>query len=103
MYAICHTKSDDVKAALNEMKKRGVSYPIVQVGQKLYKQMEKDKSVSNSRVTRIIAKKSRKFFINLSTSMVHKQGCSKQGKKFIEAYLVRPKDTGLPLCSLCMK
>lgn len=99
MYAICHTKSDDVKAALKEMKKQNHRGPIIQVGQKLYKRMEKD----NTCVRQIINNKARKFFINLSTSMVHKQGCSKQGKKFIEAYLVRPKDTGLPLCSLCMK
>lgn len=99
MYAICNTKSDDVKAALKMMKKQNVSYPIIQVGQKLYRQMKDD----NSCVRQIVAGKTRKFFVNMGTGMVHKDGCTKQGKKTVEVYLVRPKDAGLPLCSLCMK
>jgi len=99
MYAICNTKSGDVKAALSAMKKQGTSYPIIQVGQKLYKQMKDD----NSCVRQIVNSKIRKFVINTGTGMVHKDGCTKHGKKTVEAYLVRPKDAGLPLCSLCMK
>jgi len=99
MYTICNTKQDDVKAALREMKKQGISYPIIQVGQKLYKRMKDD----NSCVGQIVGSKARKFLVNMSTGMVHKNGCAKQGKKTVEAYLVRPKDAGLPLCSLCMK
>ena len=99
MYAICHTKSNDVKAALAEMKKRKYTFPLIQIGQKLYKRLE----ANQSEVPQLIENKHRMFSINLCSGRVHKKTCSKQGKKIIDAYLVRPLDAGLPLCGSCMK
>ena len=99
MYTICHTKSDDVKAALAEMKKRSFTCDLFQVGQKLYKRMEKNQDD----VLDLVSDKNRMFTININTGMVHKSTCSRKGKKTISAYLVRPKDAGLPLCQVCMK
>ena len=99
MSAICHTKSDDVKAALAEMRKHNYTFPLFQVGQKLYKHLE----ANPEDTPQLVENKTKMFSINLSTGMIHKRTCSRQGKKVIKAYLVRPRDTGLPLCRSCMK
>jgi len=103
MYAMCHTKSNDVLACIKEMLKQGSKYPIFQVGQKLYEQCDKDRSKAMT----ITRNKKRHFVINMSTKMIHRKGCeiAKRTKKacLIGAYLVRPKDTGLAMCKKCMK
>jgi len=102
MYAMCHTKSDDVVACIKEMLKRGHKYPILQVGQKLYKQCEKD----HSKAMEIAGNKKRHFIINMTTKVVHKKGCSIAQRIspncIVGAYLVRPKDTGLTMCKKCI-
>lgn len=101
MYAMCHTKSDDVVACIKEMKKRGVKYPIFQVGQKLYKQCDKDRSKAMD----IARNKKRHFVINMTTKTIHKEGCTvldRSNKEcLVGAYLVRPKDAGLKMCKSC--
>jgi hypothetical protein len=102
MYAMCHTKSNDVVACIQEMKNRNAKYPILQVGQKLYNQCDKDRS----KAMEIAGNKKRHFVINMSSGMVHRKGCeiAKRTNKecLIGAYLVRPKDTGLKMCKSCM-
>ena len=98
MYTICHTKSDDVKAALAEMKKRDFTCDLFQVGQELYKRME----ANQADIPQLVENKNRMFTINMNTGMVHKSTCSRKGKKTISAYLVRPQNAGLPLCRSCM-
>lgn len=103
MYAMCHTKSDDVMACIKEMKKQGVKYPILQVGQKLYKQCDKD----HGKAMTIAQNKKRHYVINMATGTLHKKGCpsikSAKSKNLVGAYLVRPKDTGLTMCICCLK
>lgn len=102
MYAMCNTKSNDVVACIQEMKTRGVKYPIFQVGQKLYNQCDKDRS----KAMEIARNKKRHFVINMATKVVHRKNCdiAKRTNKesLIGAYLVRPKDTGLKICKSCM-
>ena len=102
MYAICHTKSNDVLAAVKEIVKRGYNFPVFQVGQKLYERLNKDQS----RVTPYINSKKRLFIINKKTLSLHKVGCVHAGRSkkegIVGAYLVRPKDTGLKSCKTCM-
>ena len=101
MYAMCHTKSNDVLACIKEMRNKGVKFPVFQVGQKLYKECDKD----HSKAMEIAKNKKRHFVINMTTKTVHKKGCDvlKRVKKecLIGAYLVRPKDTGLKMCKTC--
>lgn len=103
MYAMCHTKSDDVMACIKEMKKHGFTYPILQVGQKLYKQCDKDRG----KAMEIARNKKRQYVINMGTGTLHKEGCSAiktvKRENLITAYLVRPKDTGLVKCACCLK
>ena len=103
MYAMCHTKSDDVVACLKEMKKQGVRYPILQVGQKLYKQCDKDRS----KAMEIARNRKRQYVINIASGTLHKKGCPsvKRAKEenLVEAYLVRPKDVKLVKCVCCLK
>lgn len=101
MYAICNTKNGDVKDCVKTMKKLGVKRPIIQVGQKLYTTAERDLRTASKLVT----DKNRRFAINMTTGMVHKEGCTtvKRIKKecLVGAYLIRPKKTGLKLCKHC--
>jgi len=101
MYAMCHTKSNDVLACIKEMKKRDVKYPILQVGQKLYKQCDKDRN----KAATVAQNKKRHYVINMTTKTIHKEGCDvlKRAKKecLVGAYLVRPKDAGLKMCKSC--
>lgn len=103
MYAMCHTKSNDVVACIKEMKKQGVNHPILQVGQKLYKQCDKDRS----KAMEVARNKKRHYVINMASGTLHKKGCPsvKRAKKenLVEAYLVRPKDTKLIMCVCCLK
>jgi len=102
MYAMCHTKSDDVLACIHEMRKRNIKYPIFQVGQKLYKRCEKDRG----KASEIAGNKKRHYAINMTTRMIHRENCEiiKRSNPdcIIGAYLVRPKDTGLKMCKHCM-
>lgn len=103
MYAMCHTKSDDVVACIKEMKKRGVKYPILQVGQKLYKQCKKN----HNKAMEIARNKKRQYVINMATGTLHKDVCPSirraNKKNLVGAYLVRPKDAGLIICVYCLK
>lgn len=103
MYAMCHTKSDDVVACIEKMKKRGVVYPIFQVGQKLYKRCDKDRR----KAMEIARNKKRRYVIDMASGTLHKKGCSDiksvKSENLIDAYLVRPKDTGLVKCVCCLK
>lgn len=102
MYAMCHTKSNDVLACIKEMKNRNVKCPILQVGQTLYKKADKDRGLA----LQIAGNKKRRYVINMTTKTLHKEDCDvlKNANKgcLIGAYLVRPKDTGLKTCKLCM-
>lgn len=102
MYAICHTKSSDVLAAVKEMVKKGHNFPICQVGQKLYRRLE----ANQRRVVPYVTSKKRLFVINKKTLALHKEGCVHAARSnkacIIGAYLVRPKDTGLTTCKTCM-
>ena len=103
MYAMCNTKSDDVKACIKEMKKLGVRRVIFQVGQKLYKQCEKN----HSKAMEITRGKKRRYAINTASLVLHKKGCPSvkhiKRENLVSAYLVRPKDTNLTMCVCCLK
>lgn len=103
MYAMCHTKSTDVIDCIKKMKKCGLKYPILQVGQKLYKQCKKDRS----KAMEIARNKKRRYVINMATGTLHKDVCPSvrraNKENLVGAYLVRPKDTGLTMCIYCLK
>jgi len=101
MYAMCHTKSNDVSECVKEMKKQGVNHPILQVGQKLYRQCEKDHSIAVG----LVQSKESRYTINMSTRTVHKKDCCavkcSKSENLVNAYIVRLKNTGLILCGRC--
>jgi hypothetical protein len=103
MYAMCHTKDNDVLKCVKKMRSQKVNYPIFQVGQDCYKKCDADRSLAMKKVAK---GKNRRFAINMATETLHREGCKvlKRTKKssLIGAYLVKPKDTGLKSCKHCM-
>ncbi len=99
MYTICHTKGNDVLEAVKVMVKKGYKFPIFQVGQKLYKRLEKDRT----KVTPFMENRKRMYTVNLKSKIIHRKSCRYADKGiFVNAYLVRPKNTGLKICKTCM-
>lgn len=103
MYAMCNTKSDDVVACIKEMKKQADKDPIFQVGQKLYKQCEEDRS----KAMEIVRNRKPQYVINMASMVLHKKGCPSikraKSENLIGAYLVRPKAAKLVMCVCCLK
>lgn len=104
MYAMCHTKSNDVVACIEKMKRQGITgCPIFQVGQKLYKQCKED----NQKALKIAQNKKRRYAINMASLVLHKENCPSvkriKRENLVGAYLVRPKDANLTMCTCCLK
>jgi hypothetical protein len=103
MYSICSTKLGDVAECVSAMRKNEYKGPLWQVGMKLYKDLDRDRSM----VTETINARDAKHVINMTTATIHKKDCRvlarTNNKCKIGAFLANPDKTGLKQCGVCMR
>jgi hypothetical protein len=99
MYTICNTTQDDVLNHVKEMVKEGYDFRIIQVGQKLHRNLD----TNRNKVPDTAHRRTDKYAVNLSTRALHKKDCKRKGNKnLVNASIVNVHTTGLKLCKVCM-
>jgi len=101
MYAICNTTQDDVLNHVKEMVKKKYQFRIIQVGQKLHRNLDNNRN----EVPATADHRTDKYEVNLATRTLHKKGCKVTERadimNLVGASIVNAHSTGLNLCKVC--
>lgn len=102
MYAICNTTQDDVLNHVKEMKKKGYTFRIIQVGQRLHRNLD----TNRNEVPDTAHHRTDKYDVNINTRTLHKKDCKVTEHadimSLVGASIVNAHSTGLNLCKVCM-
>ena len=102
MYAICNTTQNDVLNHVKEMEKEGYEFRIIQVGQKLHRNLD----ANRNEVPATAHNRTDKYAVNIATRTLHKKDCTVTKRKgikgLVDASIVNDNTTGLRLCKVCM-
>jgi hypothetical protein len=84
------------------MEKEGYEFRIIQVGQKLHRNLD----ANRDKVPATADSRPDKYDVNIATRTLHKKDCRvtkrKSIKSLVDASIVNAHSTGLNLCKVCM-